>query len=104
MLEQKSPQKAWEGRPYHKKWGILEKSSSSIEKQVDAINKIYGEMSSRFPVYEKILTQQSKLFEKIEKLEEHTKNIEDGIKKKDFEDRNQIWDNKKIVRDKDGEK
>lgn len=61
-------------------------------------------MSSRFPVYEKILTQQSKLFEKIEKLEEHTKNIEDGIKKKDFEDRNQIWDNKKIVRDKDGEK
>ena len=22
MLEQKRPQKAWEGRPHHKKWGI----------------------------------------------------------------------------------
>ena len=27
MLEQKSPQKAWEGRPHHKKWGILEQNN-----------------------------------------------------------------------------
>ena len=83
---------------------VIEKSSSSIEKQVDAINKIYREMSDRFPVYEKISTQQNELVKKIEKLEEHTKNIEDGIQKKNFEDKSQVWDNKKIVRDKDGDK
>lgn len=84
---------------------IIEKSSESIEKQVDDINNIYKEMAGRFPVYEKILTQQATLMEKMESLEERTKNIEEGIKKKNFEgDVNAWYAKKKIVRKKDGEK
>ena len=84
---------------------IIEKSSESIEKQVDDINNIYKEMAGRFPVYEKILTQQATLMEKMESLEERTKNIEEGIKKKNFEgDVNACYAKKRIVRKKDGEK
>lgn len=84
---------------------VIEKSSSTIEKQVENINKIYNEMSSRFSLYENILKQQNQLMDKMKILEEHTKNIEDGIQKKNFGDKGQDWDsNKKIVRDKDGDK
>mgnify|MGYP004528536213 FL=1 len=43
MLEQKSPQKAWEGRPYHKKWGILENFIKAFTRYTaSVIGKLYN--------------------------------------------------------------
>ena len=44
MLEQKSPQKAWEGRPHHKKWGILKLIDEFFETFIDEIKIILNDM------------------------------------------------------------
>lgn len=83
----------------------IENASESIKEQADSIKKIYDEMTKRFAVYENIAKQQINLMEKLESLDERTKNIEDGIKTKNFEGNTSAWDaKKKILRDKDGEK
>lgn len=56
-------------------------------------------MEERYPIYEKILEKQDKIITRMENLEVRTKEIQEGIKRNNYSNKIDKWNDKKIVRD-----